>query len=162
LIGAVKGMPRVHVLNGVPQPSMTEVYKRYDVLLLASETEGLSIAMLEAMAHGLVPVVTKVSGAEDLIINAKNGFLCEVGAVKVMAQRILTLSSDRSLLHTMSENAYETIRKGYLLESHARSFANLIDLTLKKPLVSERVALSCLQTEPEVAIVDSTQDEPAK
>lgn len=38
-----------------------------DVFVLASRYEGLSVSMLEAMAHGCVPVVTRVSGAMDAV-----------------------------------------------------------------------------------------------
>lgn len=38
-----------------------------DVFVLASRYEGLSVSMLEAMAHGCVPVVTRVSGAADAV-----------------------------------------------------------------------------------------------
>lgn len=38
-----------------------------DLLLLPSRFEGLSLSMLEAMARGCVPVVTRVSGAEEAL-----------------------------------------------------------------------------------------------
>lgn len=48
-----------------------------DVFVLSSDTEGLSNAMLEAMAAGLVAVVTDVPGSADAIEPGKNGMIVE-------------------------------------------------------------------------------------
>lgn len=53
-----------------------------DVFVLASRYEGLSVSMLEAMAHGCVPVVTRVSGAMDAVGEGADarGVIVDAGA----------------------------------------------------------------------------------
>lgn len=63
---------RVRFCGYAANPS--EVLDRYGYLLLASNAEGLSNSMLEAMAHGVVPVTTKVSGCVDHIKAGVSGF----------------------------------------------------------------------------------------
>lgn len=157
LLEAVSGAPTVRVLPGVTQQDMASVYTRYDVLLLASETEGMSIAMLEAMARGVVPVVTRVSGAEDVIQDGQNGFLCGVGNMQEMAQHILSLSSERSLLAEMSARAASTIRASYSLETYTKEFNALVDLTAEKPLMSPAAAKMCLAAPPTIPPLDASQ-----
>ena len=53
---------RVRVQRTVSPNKMPDVWNTCDIFILVSEFEGTSIAMLEAMAHGCVPVVTRVSG----------------------------------------------------------------------------------------------------
>ncbi len=48
-----------------------------DVFALASETEGLSCSILEAMAAGLPIVATKVGGNHELVESGVNGFLVD-------------------------------------------------------------------------------------
>jgi glycosyltransferase involved in cell wall biosynthesis len=54
-----------------------EVLEDYGWLFLASKAEGLSNAMLEAMAQGVVPVATRVSGCVDHIFPGETGFFLE-------------------------------------------------------------------------------------
>ena len=49
----------------------------YGWLLLPSDAEGLSNAMIEAMAAGVVPVTTRVSGCVDHIVPGRTGFFLE-------------------------------------------------------------------------------------
>jgi len=51
-----------------------KLWQTADVCVLVSEYEGTSVSMLEAMAAGCVPVVTKVSGTADVIQPGINGF----------------------------------------------------------------------------------------
>ena len=43
---------------------------------LTSLYEGLPVAALEAMAHGLPVITTAYSGAEELVQNRKTGYIC--------------------------------------------------------------------------------------
>jgi glycosyltransferase involved in cell wall biosynthesis len=56
-----------------------------DIFVLPSASEGLSVALLEAMSSGVVPVATAVGGAVDLIQDGVNGYLVEPGEVGALA-----------------------------------------------------------------------------
>lgn len=83
--------------------------RELDVLLLVSDVEGLPLAMLEAMGHGVVPVVTRIdSGNAELVREGVNGFLEGVGDFAAFTERLLTLEADRGRLAEMSRAAWET------------------------------------------------------
>jgi len=54
-----------------------DILGRYGYLLLPSNAEGLSNAMLEAMVRGVVPVTTRVSGCVDHITPNENGLFLD-------------------------------------------------------------------------------------
>jgi glycosyltransferase involved in cell wall biosynthesis len=55
----------------------SSVLPNYGYVLLPSKAEGLSNAMIEAMANGVVPIATRLSGFVDHIIPGQNGFFFE-------------------------------------------------------------------------------------
>src|SRR5208282_363951 len=61
--------------GSVPHAQIPALLQKHDVFLLTSDSEGLPMSLLEAMAHGLVPVVSDLeSGIRD-VVNAANGLL---------------------------------------------------------------------------------------
>lgn len=93
-----------------------ELLHRMDVFVLLSEYEGLPVALLEGMAQGLAPVVSRIaSGHSELIKYDENGYLVDVGDIEEFAARIEVLSKDRSLLRKIQRAAWLT-SQDYTLE----------------------------------------------
>jgi glycosyltransferase involved in cell wall biosynthesis len=70
------------------QPNVTKFYAIADLFVLSSKTEGMSNALLEAMAAGIPPLVSNVGGNRDVIMDKNNGFLLDwqdtAGCVKAL------------------------------------------------------------------------------
>jgi len=62
-----------------------------DIFVLPSTTEGMSIALLEAMAVGLPVVASRVSGTVDVIKHGENGILIEPGDRGALTDCIISL-----------------------------------------------------------------------
>lgn len=62
-------------------------YHMADMFFFPSHREGLSVALMEAMASGLPVVCTKIRGNEDLIVHGKDGILID-GSVGNAVQAI--------------------------------------------------------------------------
>ena len=93
-----------------------------DVFLLLSDYEGLPVALLEAMAHGVVPVVTRIeSGNTQLVRDGQNGFVLPVGDTASFAARLESLASDPETLATFGHAAWET-SKQYSIEKMADNY----------------------------------------
>ncbi len=72
-----------------PQDNVAVWYQRASVFVLPSRREGLSNALLEAMAHGMSIVATDISGNQDMIQNRVNGLLVPPGDPDRLAEAIL-------------------------------------------------------------------------
>jgi glycosyltransferase involved in cell wall biosynthesis len=76
-----------------------------DVFALSSRHEGLSIALMEAMALGKPPVVTSVGGLPELVTHDRDGLLVPPGDPGALAAGIVTVLQDRALAGRLGEAA---------------------------------------------------------
>jgi glycosyltransferase involved in cell wall biosynthesis len=90
------------------QDQVAEELGRARVFVLTSRTEGLSIAMAEAMVAGAVPVVSRVGDLEDLVRDGENGYLVEVDDREGFARRAGGLLDDPALWARMSGAARQS------------------------------------------------------
>ena len=96
----------------VPPHRMSAIWREADVSMLASEHEGLSIQLIEAMACGCVPVVSHEAGGETgMIHECQTGLTFPAGDVAAMAERIASFANDEKALRRMSDMARETAVK---------------------------------------------------
>ena len=76
----------------------------FDLFTLASLHEGLSIALLEAMALGTPPVVTGVGGHRE-VVGAEHGFVVPPGDAPALAGKLVTLLQDDELRDRLGRGA---------------------------------------------------------
>ena len=96
-----------------------------DLFVMPSRYEGLSLAMIEAMACGLPIIASDVRGLNDYITNEQNGLLFPVGDYKALAERILQLANNRKLRSKLSQGARESFEKEYDMRKNIRSIDKL-------------------------------------
>lgn len=96
--------------------------------VLLSDFEGLSIALMEAMACGLVPILSRMrSGASDLVINGVNGFIIDGDDVAAFVSVVRALADDAVLWQRMSRAARRTIEeRGVTSEACAQNWARFL------------------------------------
>lgn len=103
LINQLNLQNRVHLAGY--QKNSKDYYRIFDLFLLSSHYEGLPYALLEAMIMGIPCVGTNVVGIKDLIIPGQTGYLVDEGDFKGLANAVLSLLENPSLLTFFSENA---------------------------------------------------------
>lgn len=81
----------------------------FDILVLPSRAEGFGRVIIEAMAHGVCVIATKVGGIIDIIKNEVNGLLVEYGDKEALSNALLAVISNDSLRQQMIEKAYKTV-----------------------------------------------------
>lgn len=84
-----------------------------DVFVLPSRHEGLSNALLEAMASGLPCVATRVSGSEDVIIDGASGLLVPPNDSDALASALITMFADRQRAQILGEAARQRIAETF-------------------------------------------------
>jgi glycosyltransferase involved in cell wall biosynthesis len=126
LAAQLGGKPRVHLL-GV-RADIPELLQACDVFALASDFEGLPVAVIEAMAAGLPVVATSVGGVPELVEQGRTGVLVAAGDGAGLAGALATMVADAGLRAEMGARAVERARlfgAGRMIDSYASFFEGI-------------------------------------
>lgn len=99
--------------------------KAADLFVLPSSTEGLSNALLEALAAGLPALATDVGGASDVVQHGVSGWLIPPDDPRALGAGLRALLVDASLREQLGRAGCENVRRGYSLDSVADQLAAL-------------------------------------
>lgn len=96
-----------------------------NIFVLASRKEGLSNALLEALATGLPCIASNVGGNMELIKHGINGLIFESGNSKQLAECVLRLLDDKELSQELGGNARLAMLEGFSLDNTADCYIKL-------------------------------------
>jgi len=106
---------------------------------LCSSAEGLSNALMEAMAARLPLVATRVGGNPELIRDGDNGFLVPPGDPDALAEKLVALLSAPELAREMGARGRRRVESGLSLERMAEGHGALYRRALgSAPLLREQ------------------------
>ena len=101
-----------------------------DIFLLPSATESFGLAALEAMAHQVPVVASRVGGLPEVIRHGVDGYLEPLGDVEAMAQDALTLLRDCELRQRMGlsaqQRALTTFDEGPVIDQYEAVYARVL------------------------------------
>ncbi len=107
------------------QHDMGALYKYADIFALSSRTEAFPLALCEAMSFGLPVVAFKVTGADVIVRDNKDGFLIEKENVPAFSKALEILINDEEKRKEFSANAAK-ITERFSLASYINSYEEII------------------------------------
>ena len=93
-----------------------------DIFILPSYTEGLSPAILEALASGVPVITTKVGANLDVLKDKVNGYIISAGKTEEMKEAILQLAKRESLRKKMGDQNVQKVIESFNIKNVARKF----------------------------------------
>lgn len=75
--------------------------------------ESQAVSLLEAMGHGLVPIVTRHGGMSDHVLPGERGWLVEEGDEEAMAAHILAMAKAPAERMRIGQNAKEYVSENF-------------------------------------------------
>jgi glycosyltransferase involved in cell wall biosynthesis len=120
-----QGRVTVDVMGSMTDPE--SVLADAKVFVLTSRSEGLSIALIEAMAHGVVPVVADVGELRDLVADDRTGYVVPPNDLDAYTARIVALLRDPGYWSRLSQAA-SGATEGFRVGAIARRWRQALGL----------------------------------
>lgn len=106
-----------------------EIVAAADIFAMPSRWEGLSIALLEAMALKKAVVVSEIPSMQELVVSQKNGLKFKLGNIRELADNLILLANDPQLRERLGTEAYKFVQDFYI-GNCVRSLLNTISFSL--------------------------------
>lgn len=95
-----------------------------DLFVHPSHLEGMSNAILEAMAAGLPVVAFRTGGNPELVVEGETGMLCPPGDTAALAGAVAALAADAALRSAMGEKARARAEEAFSLGAMMDRYAD--------------------------------------
>lgn len=111
---------------------LNQYYINSDLLLITSSREGFPMVVLEAMAHGVIPICTDVGEIPDFINEEnQNGFVIQnnqkvENIISDFVKQIENLEKARNILNELSLNAYQSVKINFGSKQFSESYVKLL------------------------------------
>jgi glycosyltransferase involved in cell wall biosynthesis len=97
----------------------------------STRREGLSRAVIEAMAQATPPIVTNVGGLPELVIDGESGCVVPPEDAEAIADAVLRLCRDPAAARQMGEKARQRIETEFHIDHTVRRMQALFDAVMK-------------------------------
>jgi len=108
-------------------PNVVEVISDWDINVLPSYREGLSISLLEAMSCGVPSVATAIRGNVEIIDDGVDGFLFEVKDDRSLIEAVDKLLGDSALRKEISLKARNKVQSRFDVQIMKARYVQVVD-----------------------------------
>jgi glycosyltransferase involved in cell wall biosynthesis len=105
-------------------------FRKADIFVYPSYSEGMPMAVMEAMASGLPVVATQVGGLPDLVLEGVNGILVDPVHPDQLAAALLTLASDKMMRRSMGAASLRLAREKFDIEQHVNQLVKIYNTVI--------------------------------
>ena len=107
------------------QRSVEKFYDKFDIFILPSREECLSMALIDAAMKGIPTVAFDVGGNNEIIISGKTGYI--VYTKEEMFDKVNLLISDKDLRDRLGKAAHERAVQLFSEEAHKKAVNNIYE-----------------------------------
>jgi glycosyltransferase involved in cell wall biosynthesis len=127
---ATKELPSIQWAGATPQPQ--RFLRAADLFVLPSYEEGMSVALLEAMAAGVPVVATDIPGNRALIDSGQHGLLVTAHRPDLLGKAMLLQLQGRGAALEMARAAHARVRDQFSIAQMAKRHTELFQALRSK------------------------------
>ncbi len=135
---------RLHFPGWVDETEVRALCAKADILVLPSHAEGLAMAVLEAMSHGLAVITTPVGAHSEVIEQGVSGLLIPPKDPTALAESLALLIDDGGLRRRLGRGARDRFLEKFEVRGYAdrliQIHADLLSRTHRAPIATEKLS----------------------
>jgi len=113
------------------QKDLFKEYKKSDIYLSASISDGLSISLLEAFASKLYPIVSDIVANRNVIVHKNNGLLFQTNNPDSIVEKIIFFMNNRKYYLKAIERNYQWVMHNQCFENNLHEINKLYKKCIK-------------------------------
>ncbi|MFN8346179.1 MAG: glycosyltransferase family 4 protein [Spirosomataceae bacterium] len=121
-----------------PQERVYEYLRNHAVFCVPSYTEAFGVANIEALAHGISVISSRVGGIPEVLDQGNNGWLIESGNVEMLSEAISECIQHPELRWQKAQNGRKFIQK-FSKEKMLRNFVEMLHSVVSSPSTVHRL-----------------------
>ena len=122
-IAALQLRAHVYLIGHVPRRDLPGYYRYADLVVMTSQSEGIPVVLMEAMAHGKLVLAPAITGIPELVEHQRTGFLYEPGSLPDFVSAVRWIQANMASLTGIKHAAAATVAASYNRERNLHSFA---------------------------------------
>ncbi len=125
LIRCLRLTEEVRLLGHVPRSNLAALYREADLVVLTSQSEGIPLTLMEAMALGRPVLAPSITGIPELILHGKTGFLYRQGSITDFVDHVEFIRRTHSALGPICEAAREHVHTFFNQDTNLQKFSDV-------------------------------------
>jgi colanic acid/amylovoran biosynthesis glycosyltransferase len=113
----------VTLLGQISRERVQHFYDIADLVVLTSESEGIPLVLMEAMARSKIVLAPAITGIPELVIDGKTGFLYKPGDIQEFIWRVEQICRSLGALEPVRDAAREHVMEQFEQQKNLSSFA---------------------------------------
>jgi len=113
----------VSLIGQVPRGELSRYYQQADLVVMTSKSEGIPVALMEAMAHEKLVLAPAITGIPELVEHERTGFLYPAGCLPEFVNSVWSIYRNRNSTSEVGRAAAELVAAMYSRPRNLRAFA---------------------------------------
>ena len=105
---------------------LSDFYQSLDVFILPSRWEGFGYVMVEAMLHQLPVIAFDISSNPEIVKDERNGFLCPMGDIQKLKEKVLHLKANPEKRFTIGDNGRQFVLENFTMQKSVQKLEQII------------------------------------
>jgi glycosyltransferase involved in cell wall biosynthesis len=123
----------VRLVGHVSRSDLAGYYRYADLVVMTSKSEGIPVALMEAMAHGNLVLAPAITGIPELVEHQRTGFLYEPGSISDFVSAVRWIQTNQGSMSEIQRAAAASIAASYNRQRNLRNFADQFLARITQP-----------------------------